>query len=371
MTAGGSAYDLKEVVAHFEIAGEFVRGFPIGQGHINDTFMVEVRRRERIDRYTFQRINHHVFRNPERMMENFEKVTRHMREKLLKMPGKDPARETLNLIFSKSGKNYHLSADGNYWRAYRYVDGSRTVEIARSPEQAYYAGRAFGCFQKLLADFPASGLFETIPFFHHTPRRFDRFLAVLGQDACGRAEECRESIGFALERRAMISVVADGLEDGSIPLRITHNDTKINNILFDDETGKAICVIDLDTTMPGAALYDFGDMVRTTTSFCAEDERDLSTVQMEIEMFRALARGYLEEVGELLTTRELDLLVFSCRLMTYTIGLRFLTDHLEGDVYFKIHRPGHNLDRARVQFALVKSMKEQEGEMKKIIASLR
>jgi Ser/Thr protein kinase RdoA (MazF antagonist) len=245
------------------------------------------------------------------------------------------------------------------------------INIAEKPDQAYEAGRAFGCFQKLLADLPASSLHETIPFFHHTPRRFAKFKEVLEKDSQARAGGASDAIAFVLKREPMVSVITKALEDGSLPLRITHNDTKINNVLFDNKTGKAICVIDLDTTMPGSALYDFGDMVRTTTSFAAEDEKDLAKVRMEKEMFRALAAGYLEEAGDFLTDKELELLVFSGELITFTIGLRFLTDYLEDDVYFRIHRPGHNLDRARVQFALVKSMEDQEKEMEECIRSLR
>lgn len=364
-------YDLKDVFANFEIEGDYVSHKYLKVGHINDTFLVEARDRDAGEHFIFQRINHYVFRDPERLMSNFEKITRHIRAKLEKIPGRNPNRETLNLARSKSGKSFYLSSDGNYWRAYHYVGESHIVDVAKKPEQAYEAGRAFGCFQKLLADLPASSLHETIPFFHHTPRRFARFKEVLEKDAHAWAEGAKDAVTFVLEREPMISVVTGALEDGSLPLRITHNDTKINNVLFDDRTGKAICVIDLDTTMPGSALYDFGDMVRTTTSFSAEDEKDLAKVKMEMEMFRALAEGYLEEASEFLTEKELDLLVFSGRLITFTIGLRFLTDYLEGDVYFRIHRPGQNLDRARVQFALVKSMEEQERKMVKCIRSLR
>lgn len=364
-------YDLKDVFSNFQIEGEYAGHQFLKVGHINDTFLVEARNQDARERFIFQRINHCVFHDPEHLMNNFEKITRHIRAKLETIPGRNPDRETLNLVGSKSGKCFYLSPEGNYWRAYRYVDGSHIVEIAKEPEQAYEAGRVFGCFQKLLADLPASSLHETIPFFHHTPRRFAKFKEVLGKNAQARADRARDAIAFVLDREPMISVVTTSLEDGSLPLRITHNDTKINNVLFDDRTGKAICVIDLDTTMPGSALYDFGDMVRTTTSFSSEDEKDLTRVKMGMAMFRALAAGYLEEAGDFLTEKELDLLVFSGRLITFTIGLRFLTDYLEGDVYFRIHRPGQNLDRARVQFALVKSMEEQERKMLKCIGSLR
>jgi len=364
-------HDLKAVFSQFAIDGDYISHRFLKVGHINDTYLIEARCHGALEHYIFQKINHFVFRDPEKLMSNFERITGHIRAKVEKMPGRNPDRETLNLARSRFGKSYHLSSDGDFWRAYRYVGDCHIIEIAKKPEQAFEAGRAFGCFQKLLADFPASSLHETIPFFHHTPRRFARFKEVLEQDSQKRADGASEAVAFVLRREPMTSVIARALEDGSLPLRITHNDTKINNVLFDDRTEKAVCIIDLDTTMPGSALYDFGDMVRTTTSFAAEDEEDLARVKMEMDMFRALAAGYLEEAGDFLTEKELELLVFSGRLITLTIGLRFLTDYLEGDVYFRIHRPGQNLDRARVQFALVKSMEDQEEEMEKCVLSLR
>ncbi len=363
-------HDLKEVFANFEIEGEYVRHHFVKVGHINETYLLESSRGGTPERFIFQRINHFVFRNPELLMANFERITRHLRSRLEKIPGRDPDRETLNLANSRAGRSFYRSPEGNYWRAYRFVGDTHIINIARQPEQAFEAGRAFGCFQKLLADLSAASLHETIPFFHHTPRRFARFREVLEKDPHVRAEDARDAVEFALDRKAMTGIVTDALESGALPLRITHNDTKINNILFDDGTGKAICIIDLDTTMPGSALYDFGDMVRTTTSFAAEDEPDLSKVKIEMEMFRALANGYIEEAAGFLTEKELDLLVFSGRLITFTIGLRFLTDHLEGDVYFRIHRPGQNLDRARAQFALVRSMEEHAEKMEKVISEL-
>ena len=365
-----TGHDLKDIFSHFEMEGDYTEGHPIGQGHINDTYLVQVRRADSIRRVTLQRINQKVFHQPVLMMQNFEKISRHMRRKLALIPGRDPDRETLNLVPSKTGENFYRSPQGDYWRAYQFVGESHTIEVAQNPGQAYQAGRAFGTFQKLLADFPVADLHETIPFFHHTPRRFKKFVEVLAADNRGRNREAADAVSFALARESMTGRVTGSLEDGSLPLRITHNDTKINNVLFDDVTGEAVCVIDLDTTMPGSALYDFGDMVRTTTCFAAEDERDLSRVEIDMDMFAALSRGYLEETREFLTEKEIGLLVFSGRLITFTIGLRFLTDFLEGDVYFKVHRAGHNLDRARSQFALVRSLEEREGEMNEVIRTL-
>jgi Ser/Thr protein kinase RdoA (MazF antagonist) len=363
-------HNLREIFESFETDSRYLRHRFVKVGHINETYLLEAARGKVPQWFIFQRINHFVFRDPERLMANFEKITRHIRRKLEDTQGSDPDRETLNLVPAKSGRCFHVTEEGNYWRAYRFVGDCYILNVAEKPEQAREAGRAFGRFQKLLADLPAASFHETIPHFHHTPRRFARFREVLSQDVHRRAGEARDAIGFALDRESMTSVVTDALADGRLPLRITHNDTKINNVLFDNTTGKGLCVIDLDTTMPGSALYDFGDMVRTTTSFAAEDERDLAKVKLEIGMFRALARGYLEEAIDFLTPEEIDLLVFSGRLITFTIGLRFLTDFLEGDVYFRTHRAGQNLDRARAQFALVRSMEEQEKDMDKAVRSL-
>ncbi len=363
-------HDLKSIFDNFEIDGEYVRHEFVKVGHINETYLLESERSGVREKFIFQRINHFVFRHPEGLMSNFEKITRHLRSKLEKIPGRDPDREALNLVRSRQGGCFYRSPEGNYWRAYRFVGDCHIINTAEKPEQAFEAGRAFGLFQKLLVDLPAESLYETIPFFHHTPRRYLRFEEALKKDVHQRALQAQDAVRFALERKSLASVVTDALENRLLPLRITHNDTKINNVLFDNKTGKAICVIDLDTTMPGSALYDFGDMVRTTTSLAAEDEIDLSKVRLEIEMFRALAEGYLEDAAGFLTEAELRWLAFSGRLITLTIGLRFLTDYLEGDVYFRIHRPGHNLDRARAQFALVKSMEEQEEQMERVIRSI-
>ncbi|MGB7296654.1 MAG: aminoglycoside phosphotransferase family protein [Candidatus Aminicenantales bacterium] len=363
-------HDLRPVFSQFAVPGDFVRARFLKVGHINDTYLVDAMNETGRDQYIFQRINRFVFRDPERLMANFEKITRHIRAKLEKAQGCNPERETLNLLYARSGKCFFLSAEGDYWRAYRFVGEAHIINVATRPEQAYEAGRAFGLFQKRLSDLEASSLHETIPFFHHTPRRFSRFKEVLSEDAGNRAAKARDAVAFALEREPMTAVITDALAEGRLPLRITHNDTKINNILFDDRTGKAVCVIDLDTTMPGSSLYDFGDMVRTTTSFAPEDERDLAKVRMEMEMFRALADGYLAGAGDFLTAEEIGLLVFSGRLITFTIGLRFLTDFLEGDVYFRVHRPGQNLDRARAQFSLVRSMEAQTEVMEQCVREL-
>jgi hypothetical protein len=362
--------DLEQIFSQFAAAGRFACARLLKVGHINETYLVEADGGGTREQYVFQRINQFVFRDPERLMDNFEKITRHLRAKLERIPGRDPERETLNLLYARTGECFYVSPAGDFWRAYRFVGDVHIINVATEPEEAYEAGRAFGSFLRLLADLEPGSLYETIPYFHHTPRRFGRFKEVLEADPRGRAGEAGDAIAFAKDHEPLTAVVTDGLASGRLPLRVTHNDTKINNVLFDNRSNKAVCVIDLDTTMPGSSLYDFGDMVRTTTSFAAEDEQDLDKVKLELGMFRALAEGYLGETRDVLTSEELKLLVFSGRIVTFTIGLRFLTDFLEGDVYFRVHRPGHNLDRARAQFALVRSMEKLEKEMEDCLGAI-
>jgi Ser/Thr protein kinase RdoA (MazF antagonist) len=275
----------------------------------------------------------------------------------------------LTVICASDGLPYHLDQDGNYWRVYLMIERARTYDVLESKDQAFQAAKAFGEFQKQLVDIPGGRLHETIPDFHNTPKRFENFKKALDADSQNRAKHAEKEIDFFLSKADMASKLLDLSAEGLIPERITHNDTKLNNVMIDDETGEGLCVIDLDTVMPGLALYDFGDMVRTGTSPAAEDERDLSKVFMRMEMFEALAGGYLESAAAFLTKTEVEYLPFSGKLITYEIGLRFITDYLEGDVYFKIHRENHNLDRCRTQMKLVQSIEEQEEEMAKFIES--
>src|ERR1019366_9760271 len=277
----------------------------------------------------------------------------------------DSDRRVPSLIPTHDGNAWHMDEGGNYWRAYRFIENARTYDAVESPEQAFQAARAFGRFQQLLADLPGARLHETIPDFHHTPKRFVALENAIKADVCNRAKGASPEIGFALRYKAM----TNALLEARLPERITHNDTKFNNVMLDDTTGEGICVIDLDTTMPGLALCDFGDQVRTTTSPAKEDERDLSKVVMQIPMFEALVRGYLTATREFLTPAEKRCLVFSGRLITFEVGIRFLADYLRGDTYFKIHREGHNLDRCRTQFKLVESIMQQEEEMNRLVKS--
>jgi len=364
-------HDLKAVVAQFDVAGEFVDAQPYGTGHINDTYLVRMREAETIVPWIVQRINHRIFRDVAGLMDNILRVTQHVRNRLAAIPGSDLRRETLTVIPTRGGQAYFQDSEGNCWRTYVFITGARTYDEVQGRTMAREAAKAFGRFQKLLMDLPAPALHETIPFFHHTPNRFARLEAAIAADAAKRADSCRPEIDFALARKDTTAVLVDLIDAGRLPLRVTHNDTKINNVMIDDRDGRGVCVIDLDTVMPGSVLYDFGDEVRTTTGTAAEDERDLKKVRFQIEMFDALVQGYLEAARDVLVPAEVDHLAFCGRLITFEIGIRFLTDYLEGDVYFKTHRPGHNLDRCRTQFEMVRQMEAQAEEMDRIVARYR
>ncbi len=334
-----------------------------GNGHINDTYLAAP------GRYILQRINTGIFKNPEELMNNIEKVTEHLRKKII-AEGGNPQRETLTIIKTIDGKNLYKYDDNNYFRVYRFVENSLPVEAPENTNQLYEAAKGFAKFQKNLADFPAETLFETIKDFHNTPVRFENLKKAISADKAGRAESVKAEIEFALAQENWIAAVTEGLADGSIPLRVTHNDTKINNILFDKDTNTALCVIDLDTVMPGSMLYDFGDALRIGAATAPEDETDLSKVSFNLDAFEAFARGYAEEMCGTLTKREIELLPLSAKLLTYECGIRFLTDYLDGDTYFKIHRPNHNLDRARTQFRLVRDIESKTEKMTEIVNTL-
>ncbi len=357
-------HHLPSIARQFQISGEFLEAAPYGNGHINDTYCVIFDQGGTRIRYIFQRINHSIFKNPVVLMENIQRVTTHLGRKSVGQP--DRSRRVLTLVPARDGAAYCRDAKGNFWRAYIFIEKARTFDTVESPEQAFQAARAFGQFQTLLVDLPAPRLNDTIPDFHHTPKRFEAFEKAILADKANRAVLAQREIQFALRRKTICSV----LLDANLPERVTHNDTKLNNVMLDETTGEGICVIDLDTVMPGLVLYDFGDIVRTTTSPVKEDERDLSRVTMQFPMFEALVRGYLSSASEFLTPAEKKLLPFSGKLITFEIGLRFLTDFLAGDTYFKVHREGHNLDRCRTQFKLVESIEQQEEPMIELIESI-
>ncbi|MFH0953812.1 MAG: aminoglycoside phosphotransferase family protein [Verrucomicrobiota bacterium] len=351
------------MVRHFAIEGEFLDAAPYGHGHIHDTFLARFRRAGFEQRVIFQRLNDRVFADPLQVMDNVARVTAHLQKRLAATPGADPAREALSLVPARDGTFCVRDAGGRWWRAYRFIEGAVTHEVCAARDQAYEAARVVGRFQRLLADLPGPRLHETIPYFHHTPRRLQALEAAVAAADANRRRAADPDIAFARTRLALAPLIAGPLESGEIPERVTHGDTKLNNVLFDAQTGRGLCLVDLDTCMPGAALYDFGDMVRTMTCPAAEDEPDLSKVRMDMGRFEAIVRGYLEAAGGLLTRREVELLPVAGRVLTFTIGIRFLTDYLSGDMYFKVGRAGHNLDRCRTQFTLVESLENQEEEM--------
>lgn len=359
--------EIDEVVAQFQTEGKAVEKMPYGNGHINDTFLVVCETAEgKGKRYILQKMNHSIFKAPEQLMENVVNVTGYLR-KVIVSQGGDPERETLNVVKTGNGSSYYVDQKGDYWRMFLFVEGTVCLEMVESEKDFYDSGVAFGNFQKMLADYPAKTLHETIPNFHNTPSRFKDFQKAVQEDKMGRAVLAKEEIAFALERESDTRVLTDLLQTGELPLRVTHNDTKLNNILFDADTKKAICIIDLDTVMPGLSHYDFGDSIRFGASTGAEDEKDLSKVELDLTLFEAFTKGYLEGCGGSLTEKEIEMLPMGAKLMTYECGIRFLADFLVGDVYFKIHRDRHNLDRARTQFKLVKDMEDKWADMAAIV----
>mgnify|MGYP000842836058 CR=1 FL=1 len=355
-----------EVIESFQFQGTYTEGIPYGSGHINDTFCVTFEENGIPRRYILQRMNKTIFLNPEELMENVTGVTKWLRKKILEKGG-NPERETLNLVPTKEGNNFFVDQTGNYWRAYIFIEGAATYDLVQNKEDFYQSAVAFGHFQGLLADYPAQTLHETIVNFHNTIDRFAKFKKAVEEDVMGRAKDVQEEIQFVLDREALAHTLCDMQAEGKLPLRVTHNDTKLNNIMIDDETRKAICVIDLDTVMPGLAVNDFGDSIRFGASTAEEDEKDLSKVSCSMELFELYTKGFIEGCQGSLTDTELEMLPIGAMTMTYECGMRFLTDYLEGDHYFKVHRDGHNLDRARTQFTLVKDMETKLETMNAIV----
>ncbi len=352
-----------EIGNQFAVQGEFILGEEIDSGHINSTYRASYRQPDgSVQRYIFQAINRNVFKDPYAVMANVERVTRHINEKVLRHK-KDLGGQTLNLFPARVGGTWVEDEKGVVWRCYNHIEGCVTYNIVENTRQAYQAAHAFGAFQDLVSDLDATSIVETIPDFHNTRKRFDRLMEIVSADPCGRLSSVKAEVDFIRERESLVDVLLDLTDAGKIPLRVTHNDTKINNVMIDSQTDEAVCVIDLDTVMPGLALYDFGDLIRTATSPAAEDEPDVSKVEMQMPMFEALVEGYLDGAGNFLNETEIRHLAFSGRLITLEVAIRFLTDYLEGDVYFKTHRPGQNLDRCRTQIQLVKEIESKEPEM--------
>lgn len=358
---------IEEVITQFAIKGRLVKKEPYGNGHINDTFLLvyETENGSR-RRYILQRMNHDIFKNPHQLMENVVNVTEYLRGVILTQGG-DPDRETLNVVKTSDGASYYKDQKQNYWRIFLFVERTLCFEKVESPKDFYDSAVAFGNFQRMLTDFPAENLYETIPNFHNTPSRFRDFLKAVQEDKMGRAALAEEEIAFALAREKDTAVLTDLLREGKLPLRVTHNDTKLNNILFDEADRKALCIIDLDTVMPGLSLYDFGDSIRFGASTGAEDEQDLSKVTLDLALFEVFTKGFLEGCGTSLTETEIEMLPMGAKLMTYECGIRFLADFLMGDVYFRIRREHHNLDRARTQFKLVSDMEAKWAQMTAVV----
>jgi Ser/Thr protein kinase RdoA (MazF antagonist) len=359
-------YDLAKIASAFQVEGDFKEGSPYGSGHINDTFQVVMQKGKGNVRYILQRINHNIFKNPVTLMENIQRVTKHITAKV-KTRGGDLVKEAMQIVSAKDNKSYHQDAEGNYWRCYVFIEGASTHDILETNEQAYQAAKAFGQFARDLEDIGGVRLHETIPNFHHTPKRFEALEDAIAKDKVKRKATVEKDLEWVLSKKEFCKLIVEGISKGLIPERITHNDTKINNVMLDDKTGQCKAVIDLDTVMPGSALYDFGDLVRTSVSTAVEDEKDVSKINVRLERFEALVKGFLEGAGNCLTKTEIEYLPICGRIITFECGIRFLTDFLDGDNYFKVHRENHNLERARSQFQLVKKMEVLEKEMIAIV----
>ncbi len=361
--------ELADVFRHFRCDGSFLKGEPFGSGHIHDTYKITTAEEDTYN-YILQRINTNIFKDVEELQNNIFQVTTHIRKKLAALSGADPDRETLTIIPAADGRLYYQDDAGDYWRVYIFIERHRSYDKVETAGQAYQGGRAIGRFETLIAGLDPAGIYEVLPGFHDIEMRLNNFYKVLEKDPQNRAAAIREDIQFVLDRAEEMMTIKRLGTEGKIPLRITHNDTKFNNVLL-DENDRSLCVIDLDTVMPGYIHFDFGDAIRTTANSTFEDEKDLEKVFVRLDLYEAFARGFMEEVRDELNDTEIDYLPFSARMLTFIIGLRFLTDYLDGDHYFKIHHPGHNLERARVQFKLVSSMEEHREEMEKIIQQLK
>ena len=361
---------LNSILNRFCFDGELISCKEFGSGHINKTYIAKYATNGTEQRYVVQRVNASVFKNIDELMENVFAVTSFLR-KVIKENGGDPDRETLHYIKTKDGDKYYQCSDGSFYRAYIFVTNSISYDSADTPELFGASGKAFGRFQKMLGGFDSKSLYETIPNFHNTAWRYENeFLPALKLDVRDRAKSCADEIKFINDRKSETGIIEDLIKSNDIPVRVTHNDTKLNNVMFDKDTNECVCVIDLDTVMPGTALFDFGDSIRFGASTAAEDERDTDKIAVDLDYFRAFAEGFLGECGETLTQCEKENLAFASKLITFECGMRFLTDYLNGDVYFKTDYPEHNLVRARAQFALVSDMERKMDEMNNIIMSI-
>lgn len=363
---GNKELKTEEAIANMCYEGTEVEHFRYGHGHINDTFYVKTQAKDKEHAYILQRMNSEVFHDPVSLMKNITGVTGFLRKEIEKEGG-DPLRETLNLVPARDGKDYYVDSNGEYWRSYLFISNATCYDKVEKPEDFYESAKAFGRFQRQLSLYPADQLTETIPNFHNTPVRLQTFKRAVEEDVRGRVSSVREEIRFVLDRAAEAGAAMDMLRAGKLPLRVTHNDTKLNNIMIDDTTREALCIIDLDTIMPGLSIFDFGDSIRFGANTAAEDEPDASKAGLSLPLFEIYTRGYLDGCKGSLTREEIDMLPMGAKLMTYECGMRFLTDYLQGDVYFKTASEHHNLIRCHTQFALVEDIERKWDEMQSIV----
>lgn len=363
--------DLEEIITQFQVDGTVISLAPYGTGHINQTYLAIIQEDGGgMQNFILQHINAHVFLEPEKVMANIARITTHLKQKIRQMDG-DPSRETLTFIPAQNGRFFHKTAAGDYWRLERFIDNAQTYTHAPTLAHYYEAAYAYGRFQTMLADFPLDQLHETIPHFHHTEKRLLGLETAVAQNKAQRLSHANAEINFIRDRTAMAPILTNLQISGQIPLRVVHNDTKLDNVMFDNHTNKGICVIDLDTVMPGIALFDFADAVRSGTNRAAEDEPDTSQVTFALEIYDQIAHGFLDATRLTLTALEIDHLAFAARLIVYEQAVRFLTDYLNGDIYYKTTHPQQNLQRARTQIKLLQLMEANQTEMTTIIDQYR
>lgn len=361
---------IENAITQFCVEGDVVSYERYGNGHINDTFVVVFQKNSEQTRYILQRINNSIFKNPEQLMFNITQVTSFLKDEVKRLGG-DSKREVITVINTKEGASFYQDTEENYWRMYLFIEDASCFEQVSRPEDFFQSAVAFGRFQKLLSDFDASSLYEVIPDFHNTPLRYKTFLQAVKEDKCNRAKEVQDEIMFFIKREEDMEYCRRCLEEGKLPLRVTHNDTKLNNVMIDNKTGNGLCVIDLDTVMPGLSIFDFGDSIRFGANTATEDEKDLSKVNLDLELFEEYVKGYLKGCEGSLTDTEIAMLPYGAKTMTLECGMRFLTDYIEGDVYFRIHKPEHNLDRCHTQMSLVLDMERKWNEMNEIVSKAK
>jgi hypothetical protein len=361
--------DLAAISQRFSVAGGFLEAFPFGEGHINDTYLVCLRQSNgEVRKVILQRINHAVFPNPEAVMHNIERVSVHLQQKV-RLAGKNPQRHTIRLVQASDGRSFYRTETGDIWRMMDFIEGAQTYQRSRNPQHYYNAAKAFAEFLRALRDLPVGELLVTIPDFHHTPKRFQAFLKAIERDPANRARNVKPEIEFIMAREGEMGVLVDLVDQGAMPERVTHNDTKLDNVMIDNHSGEGICVIDLDTVMPGLVVFDFGDAVRSGANQAAEDATDVSRVTFDLVIFEHLAQGFLDATRDWLMPVEIEHLAFGARLITLEQGMRFLTDFLNGDTYYKTLWPEHNLARTQTQLKLVTEMETNARRMEEIVAN--